>query len=205
MSAADVQTEIITPMQRLFYPPRKMEEADERAALVDYVQALQGFDAPDLKSSWNWVRDNHPKTSWPVPSAFVLAASRAKRDRQPGKHGARSGSPEGNERWERWKTVSRSTLAYEAVKHGVAWSLKCAILHDGKLPEHIALRDLVSAKHSAEKLADMIRRGDPGPFKGQTLKFTGPDAATALSMWAGIQELETKTQAEIRYSDGGAP
>lgn len=202
MSAADVQAEIITPMQRLFYAPRKMEPEDERAALVDYVNALQGFDAPDLRSAWSYVRDTHPKTSWPVPSSFVTAAARARTDRKgsagAGRHGDKQSS---NERWERWVAVSRTPLAYEAVKQNVAWALKHAILHDGKLPEQISLRDFVSAKHSAEKLADLIRRGDPGPFKGQTLKFDPAGAETALSMWQGIQEMETKTQAEIRYGD----
>lgn len=190
MSASDVQVEIITPMQRLFYAPRKMEPEDERAALLDYVQALQGFDGVDLRVAWAWCRDNHPKTSWPVPSAFVLAALRSRRDRAPAAKAGKGAASEQNERWEMWKAVSRSPLAYEAVKRNVAWSLKCAVLHDGKKPDQISLAELVSGKHSAEKTAERIRRGE--------FNFTERDAATALSMWSTLLERETETQAEIR-------
>lgn len=201
MSAADVQAEILDPMQRIFYPPRKMEPADEQAALRDYLTSLQDFPMADLASSWRYVKDTHAKTSWPPPAAFVQAASRARRDRAAATMAPRSGQSESNERWDRWKVLSRSPMAYEACKRNVAWSLKCAVLHAGKLAEQIDLRELVSAKHSAEKTAERLRRGEPLVQDGKEIGVMRPgDAATALSMWAGLQEQETKTQAEIRYS-----
>lgn len=198
MSASDVQTEILGPMQRIFYPPRKMEPEDEQAALRDYVSALQDFPAADLSASWAFVRDSHPKTSWPIPSAFVLAAARSRRDRQASAGiGKRSQESSQNERWDRWKAISRAPIAYEAVKRGVAWSLKCAVLHDGKRAEEIDLRALVIGKHSAERTVQAMERGEPVEFKGRWVQFTPENSGAALRMWAVLQERETETQAEI--------
>ena len=198
MSANDVQNEILGPMQRLFYAPRKMEPEDEQAALRDYVSALQNFPAADLATAWAFVRDSHPKTSWPVPSTFVLAAHRARKERQAAQGGATGKPASQNERWDRWVAISRSPLACEAVKRGVSWALKCAVLHDGKTAEQIDLRALVSGKASAERTAAAIEAGRGVEVKGRTVQFKPNDAATALRMWDAIKLREAETQDEIR-------
>lgn len=199
MAAHDVQREILEPMQRIYLPPRNYDEAQQSEALREYVSALSAFDATELNVAWSTVRDTHTTRAWPVPAAFVMAARQARKGMQ--LHPApRRGASCDNERWETWKAVSRSALAYEAVKRNVAWALKCAILHDGKKPDQISLPELVSGKHHAEKTAGMIRRGELIPFKGRTLRFDDKQAATALRMLDAIASRETETQAEIRFS-----
>ncbi len=190
MTASDVQHEILDPMQRLYLPPRSMEETQQSAALREYVSALQAFDATELNVAWTTVRDTHTTRSWPVPAAFVMAARQARKTIQPQQKARGTGGE--NDHWETWKAVSRSPLAYEAVKRNVAWSLKCAVLHDGKKPEQVSITELVSRKHSAEKLAERLRRGET--------TMSEKDAHMALRMWDGLLERETETQGEIRFS-----
>lgn len=205
MSAEAVQTEILEPMQRIFLPPRQMGETQQMAALRDYVAALQGFDAGDLHAAWERVRDNHPNRSWPVPSVFVVAARGARKERIPEPaHAPRhttDGPPPGG--WERWKEISRSPLASEAIRMNVTWSLKCAVLHDGKLAHEINLREIRAGKASAERTAKAIANGDPIEHKGRWLQFTPDNAAIALRIWKVLLSRETETQAEIAMAQAG--
>lgn len=202
MSAQAVETEILAPMQRQFYPPKQnMPANDQQNALRDYVTALQGFDAVDLKAAWVEVCSTHTKAAWPLPAVFVLAARGARKARLPEASVARSNRDDGNQRWEVWKAVSRSGLAREAARRGLAWSLKCAILHDGKTPEQVDLRALAIGKASAERTANAIQTGQPIHWRGQTLNFTPDKASLALSMWDSILKAEAQTQAEINYGE----
>lgn len=201
MSALDVQNEILEPMQRVFLPPRRMEAADEQAALRDYVEALEQFGNEDLGWAWRKVRETHVTRSWPLPAQFFKAASENRRDRRESSGGHRKGQgPSQTELWERWKSVSRSPLAYEAVKRGVAWTLKCAVLYGEKKPEQCDLREFTAQKESAARTRARIEAGERLEFKGRILPpFAGEDRLLVLSMYANIQMQETRTQAEISY------
>lgn len=201
MSALDVQSEILEPMQRVFLPPRRMEAPDEQAALRDYVETLQTFGAEDLSWAWRRVRETHVTRSWPLPAQFFKAAAENRRDRKELSGGGRRGDgPTSAELWERWKVVSRTPLAYEAVKRGVAWTLKSAVLYDKKLPEQIDLREFTARKESASRTAKMIENGEWIEFKGKLLHpFVGSNKELALRLYHGVQMNETRTQAEINY------
>jgi hypothetical protein len=208
MSAADVQVKILEPMQRVYLPPRKMEQGDELAALRDYVETLQQFDGSDLSEAWRKVRETHTTRSWPLPSAFYKVANESRRDRNEASGGGkrRGDGPTPGELWERWKAVSRSQLAYEAVKRGVAWSLKCAVLYDKKKPEQIDLREFTTRKERAAKTKAMIEAGEPIEHQGKMLPiFAGDNKRLALSMYAHVQMNETRVQDEIRYGVREAP
>ena len=91
----------------------------------------------------------------------------------------------------RWLVISRSPLAYGAVvgKRNVAWSLKCAVLHDGKTAEQIDLRRTVQRQGQRRT----HRRGDRGrrpvETKGHKKVESGKtaDAAIALAHVHAIQ------------------
>jgi len=205
MSAADVQVKILEPMQRVFLPPRKMEPADEMAALRDYVEALQQFEASDLSYAWSRARETHVKREWPQIGVFYKFANENRRDRHEasGTSRRRGDEPTPAELWERWRTVSRSPLAYEAVKRGVAWTLKSAILYGKKLPEQCDLREFTAQKESAARTAKKIENGEQIEFKGKLLPpFAGHNRSLALSMYHNVQMQETRTQDEIK---NGAP
>lgn len=197
MSANDVDAEILQPMQRLYLPPRNMDEGQQSQALREYVDALQHFDRTELNVAWTTVRDCHTTRAWPVPASFVMAARQARKATAQPQRAPLAGKLDQNERWTRWLVISRSPLAYEAVKRNVAWSLKCAVLHDGKTAEQIDLRELSSAKASAERTAAAIEAGRPVETKGHKVEFKTADAAIALRMWHAIQVREAETQAEI--------
>lgn len=202
MSAHDVQLKILEPMQRVFIPPRKMEPADELAALRDYVEALQQFEASDLSYAWSRARETHVKREWPQIGVFYKFANENRRDRNEasGTSRGRGNEPSRAELWERWKAVSRSPLAYEAVKRGVAWTLKSAILYGKKLPEQIDLREFTAQKESAARTAKKIEDGERIEFKGKMLPpFAGNNRELALALYRGVQMQETRTQQEITY------
>src|SRR3569833_3051147 len=140
MPLADVQSEILEPMQALFLPPRDMDQAAQTTAFKAYGAVLLYFDAPDLRAAWGEVVAEHRTRSWPVPGAIVQAARKAQRDRgalePPSSTRARLDAAA---RWRVWQAVRTSSLALDALEAGVAWSLKCAVLHDGKQPVEIAL------------------------------------------------------------------
>lgn len=199
MSAAAVQAKILEPMQQVYVPPRDMAKSDQAAALRQYVGVLQRFDDADLDFAWAHVVETHPNRTWPVPSIFAAAARNAVKDRVSTGKATRHGNAgdQAAQRWEVWKAVSRSRLAAEAAEMNVAWSLKCAILHDGKLPDQVSLTDLAAGKRSAERTATKIRSGEGIEYKGRILHFTDDNAAAALSLWKAILQREPETQAEI--------
>jgi hypothetical protein len=191
MSAQDVQAEILDPMQRLYLPPRNMEESQQSQALREYVNALQNFEQADLNAAWCAVRDTHTTRSWPVPAAFIMAAKQARKYRNEAGLGRSDNTPKPDDSWEIWKKLCRTQMARDAVQRGVAWSLKCAVLHDNKKPEQIDLRELVSKRASAERTAAGIEDG--------TITMRGAYASLALSMWHTLQVREAETAAEINY------
>lgn len=202
MSAADVQLKILEPMQRVYIPPRKMEPADEMAALRDYVEALQQFESSDLSYAWGRVRETHVKREWPQIGIFYKFANENRHDRNEVSGASRrhGNEPSSQELWERWKAVSRTLLAQEAVRRGVAWTLKCAILYDKKLPEQCDLREFTAAKESAARTKAKIEAGEKVVFKGRLLApFTASNKELALKMYHNLQMNETRTQAEINH------
>lgn len=82
MALADVQNEIIEPMQRVYTPPARMDDDRARAALRDYGDALQGFNSAVLRQAWQNVRDSYTLRSWPAPGLFVKAAIGAKKEQR---------------------------------------------------------------------------------------------------------------------------
>lgn len=198
MSAQDVQTEILEPMQRLFLSPRKMDEADQEAALREYVSHLQHFERQDLRVAWHEVVETHQNRSWPIPSQIIKAAKEAYRERaSANKAPIRHGKSDHAVFWDRWRVVRQSGLAKEAARLGVAWSLKCAIVNDGKEAGQIVLADLVEAKHRASQTAEKIDKGLPIDFKGRTLRFTFKDGAEPMRLWKNLLVKEEETRAEI--------
>lgn len=196
MSASDVQREILDPMQRLFLPPRRLEPGEEQAVLREYVRPLESYDADILRLAWQDIVETHGSRSWPLPSAVIKAAKEAARDRrllsQPKiNHDGPAPKTEAEQKWDRWVAICRTEMAREAVRRGVAWSLKCEILDNGKLPEQIDLRALVIAKSSAERTAAHIEDG--------TLKFAPHTRSAALGLWQAQLTRESQTQDEINY------
>jgi hypothetical protein len=77
-----VKHEIIEPMQRLFLPPRSMDESDQLEALREYVSALKRFPQDALRQGWIAVRDTHDGRGWPAVAVFVSACKLASREEQ---------------------------------------------------------------------------------------------------------------------------
>jgi hypothetical protein len=196
MSAQDVDKEILEPMQRLFLSPRQMDSGQQAAALREYVAALKRFEGIDLRHAWVTVRDSHMTRAWPVPAAFVLAARQSRKDRGQDTPAKTQGPVTGSELWDRWKKVRHGEKARESVNRGVAWAYRCAIL-DGKFPDAINLTDLVIARESAERTAEMIETGRPIPYRGRILRVSSENKDLALKMWRNILVKNAETEAEI--------
>jgi len=209
MSAYDVDVEILGPMQTIFLPPRGLSEEQQTASLKEYSRALEGFDAIDLKTAWNDVRDSHTTRGWPVIGQFVLAARVARKARvgDPPRHSDHRGDSSAA-RWLRWVACRSTQLAADACEKNVAWALKCSILSHGLLPDQISLSELFIEKAKAEETRDKIERGElvPSTVKGFTrmLKFSDENAAVALKMWQTLQIREEETQDEIRKHNAAA-
>lgn len=190
MSAQDVQTEILEPMQRLFLPPRNMEEGHQQSALREYVNALQNFEAEDLKAAWQAVRDTHTSRGWPVPAAFIMAAKQARKDRLGVPQQRQEGvSQEITTAWDIWQKVRASKMGRDTAEGGYAWSLKCKILYDKVSPAEIDTRELQAAHNRAQDLAARIENG--------SFKMRGDVRDTALSMYRHLLVKEAETQQEI--------
>lgn len=74
MTAHDVSAEVISPMRAVFVPKRKLTEDEERVALLEYVKALQRFDADTLRAAWAKIRETYLGSSWPAIGLIVQAA-----------------------------------------------------------------------------------------------------------------------------------
>lgn len=103
-----------------------------------------------------------------------------------------------NERHALWKAVRSSPFARDAAAKGVAWSLKCAVLDDGKRPHQIDLRTFVAAKARAALTAQKIQAGQRLTYQGRDVGTMPPkDAERALAMYRQLALLEAKTAEEI--------
>lgn len=206
MAAEHVQSEILEPMQGMFLPPRNLPDDMIQANLREYVAALERFEKPDLAAAWGAVRDTHTTRAWPMPAAFVMAARQAEVNRlraiadvRTNQHGAAT-DPAEMQAWDVWKLVCRSELGRQAVVRNISWSLKCAILHDKKLPHQVNLDELVRGKASAERTAAKIQNGEPLERNGRNIGVMSPEnARLALKMWDALLVREAETQAEINY------
>jgi len=209
MSAQDVHTEIIEPMQRAFLPPRAMPEEQQISLLREYSDALSGYERDDLKASWRTVRDSHVGRAWPAIATFVHAAREALRERGAGLARSPFSKSDRGAEWAVWERVRRSEMARVAVREGCAWALRCAVLNDGKIPEQIDIRQLIMAHKSAGELAEAIRTNTPiyrktAKYQGREYVFDDTRADMALRMYETIQVREAETQDEIRRAQAVA-
>lgn len=202
MTLADVQTEILGPMQAIYLPPRDMDASALTAALRAYGAVLEPFERTDLRAAWREVVTEHRTRAWPVPGAIVQAARKAFKDRT-GDDAARTRhGVDSHARWQHWQSVRASQLAADAAEAGVAWSLKCAVLDDGKAHGDIHLGALIRAHESAEDTARAIGERTPIHHRGRTLRFEGSHRELALKMWTNQLCREDATANEIRSARG---
>jgi len=204
VTLAAVQTEILDPMQAIYLPPRDMDATALTAALRAYGAVLEPFERADLRAAWREVVTEHRTRAWPVPGAIVQAARKAFKDRT-GADAVRTRSGvDWHARWQHWQSVRASQLAADAAEAGVAWSLKCAVLQDGKPQGAIDLLALIRAHESADGTARAIGERTPIHHRGRTLRFDGSHRELALKMWANQLCHEDDTANEIRRAQGRA-
>lgn len=204
MAKADVEREILIPMRRIFTAPRQYDDAAKDAALLDYVAALEGFDPRDLQTAWVHVRDTTTGRAWPMPGAFVAAATKAKRDRdgteaEAARHNSHHRAREVSH-WQTWTQVRHGALAMEAARRGVAWAFKCRIL-EGFEPKNIDLSGLARAKAMAGATHRRIEADQPLiSTAGRDIGIVKePNKSAALSMWHQLQINEAQTAEEIGF------
>lgn len=205
-----VEIEVLRPMQALFLPPRmQMDDGAQREALRGYHTALRGFSRTELRTAWTEVVATHATRSWPVPGVIVLAARKAQKDRSIGQTWTRAKDATVNHRarWNTWLDVRASQLGADAAAAGCSWSLRCAILNDGKAPGEINLAELTRSKASAQETADAIADGSPILYKGVWLKFEVANRGKPLEMFANLLRNESETADEVRraHSSASAP
>lgn len=202
MSGQDVQDAILTPMQRIFTAPKDYKTPeDQHAALREYVSALEHFSKEDLEAGWKGVVAIQTSRTWPMPGVFVVHAVRARHDRE-AMAGTDKRTVQGKrarEDFTAWQTVRKTALAAEAVRQGVAWSLKCAILNGVKAKD-ISLARLVREKQTADALERRLEKGQPLVDRtGRNIGIMKPaQAETALAMRHNIKLQEAETESEIR-------
>lgn len=205
VSEQAIREEILEPMQRLFLPPKQMEQAQQISAMRDYMDALRGFEREDLQQSWRTVRDTHTSRGWPLPAAFVAAAVKAKKDRtKPGQTRSRLPweSPSKEECWENWKKIRQSATAKLAAREGWSWSLRCGVL-DGSIEgaEQIDVAKFQSDHRRVHANAERLQADWEMvyPTEGRIVRFTEANREIALKLWNGILVHEAQTQQEINY------
>lgn len=198
MSENAIQREILEPMQRLFIAPKAMDTVQQTAALKDYSDSLRAFDAADLRAAWESVRDSHTGRGWPPVAVFLLAARNAKKLRVDEKLVRSKHHEENAARWAEWERTRLTEWAQMAVSGGYSWSLRCAILHDGRAVSKELMSQLEMAHRSAEVIAGKIDCSEPVAFKGISLVFVGENQELALKMYQNLQIKEAQTQDEIR-------
>lgn len=198
MSRADVENEILTPMQRLFLPPLRMSETEQVSALSEYGRALESFEAVDLKYAWQNVRDSHLQRSWPAIGLFMVQARIARKNRvgDPPRQGFKPDKTP-DEKLALWLGVRGTSLAATAVCMELCWALKCAVLNDGKLAHEIDLRAMRLAKDQAERTHADIEAGRPIEYKGRLLTVVDENRKVALDMWRTLLVREAETAQEI--------
>lgn len=204
MSLEDVQREILDPMQATYLPPHAWKDAPEeqKKALTQYAGALKDFSAAVLRAAWKEVVATHTTRAWPVPGVIVLAARKARKDIEPQKE-------EGFGRFRRtasqtsrrltWEHARTTPIAADAADFGVAWSMKCQIMNDGKRLDEIDLGKLTASRDSAAVTARRIDESQPHFYRGRALPpLDGAQTAQALAMYRTIRERERETAEEIR-------
>lgn len=200
MSKEAVDREILKPMQQLYRPPQGFDEALQKSTLLQYVDALEGFQDEDLRQAWRAVRNGHKGWGWPVPGAFVAEAGQARQLRMQASGSAKVSRRATASHFDTWKAVSRTPLALDAAARGVAWTLKCMIL-DGAKPETISLDRLEMEVSRAARMADRLR--SDGQIYSQTLDRMVDVADTirvqALQLYDTIRNSERETAKEINY------
>jgi hypothetical protein len=201
LSRKTVEDQILTPMQASFLPPRAdMSPADVAMALEGYVLVLAHFDAETLKGAWGSMLANHHGRAWPVPGRIVAAALHIERERNRDRRLAEPKRDLDAEREQYWRKVCTSKQARYAAEHGIAWSLKCAIINDGKSLFQVDLQQLVREHESAQRTAMRIEQNLPLYSKndGRLLGvMKGLARDTALNMHHQLLVNEATTVAEI--------
>lgn len=198
MSRDDVGEKIIMPMMITYLPPRAYTSEEQRIALEAYFMALQRFDAEILEAAWNSVVASTRGRAWPVPGVFVAAAASAARERREERRAAEKPRSIVQDRDDHWRRVCLSAKAQRAAELGVAWSLKVAILDDGKTLEEIDLQRLVAGRDDCERTADRVRANKPLYRNGRNVGVM--DAALreqTLSWYEAKMIAEARVVAEI--------
>lgn len=203
MSRADVEAEILAPMQATFLPPRDLSTDETKLALKGYVAVLAQFDGPTLARAWSDVLAAHKTRAWPVVGVIFAAANKMRKDRTE----TNGSTPRVMNSWEMisettkrlmWERVRVLPIALKAVEMGVAWALKCAVYNDGTPIDRIDLRVLRANANRAEALAKHIENGDELTHNGRNVGvFGGSKRETALEMWRTLRMRETETRGEI--------
>lgn len=208
MSRADVETEILAPMQATFLPPRDLSTDETKLALKGYIAVLAAFDGPTLSRAWADVLASHKTRAWPVVGVIFASANKARKERTETNRDA----PRAMNSWEiisettkrlMWEKTRALPIASKAVEMGVAWALKCAVYNDGTPIDRIDLRVLRASANRAEALAKHIENGDVLTHNGRNVGvFGGSKRETALEMWRTLRMRETETQGEIIEHQG---
>lgn len=197
-----VDTEILRPMQAIFLPPRQnMDSGALLEALRAYTIALRGYSAADLRTAWLEVIAAHTSRSWPVPAVIVTAVKRVliERGGDIRSERARQQRQDNSRRWNTWISAKSHQIARDAAEAGCSWSLKCAILNDGKNIGEISLAELIRQHASAEEVAQAIDDCAPIQHNGRWIKFeAGDNRDLALQMHRTLQVREAETAAEIQ-------
>lgn len=203
MSRQDVQIEVLEPMQRIFLPPRQYDEAGIKSSLEEYARALEHYCDTDLRAAWGTVRDTHQNRSWPLPGAFVFAASKARMEREfiAGETKQKEKHKGGESPWRVWEQVRHGQKAHEAAQLGVAWAFKCAIM-SGVEPNFIDLDRLVRDKAQAGVTFNRIENDKPLFARdGREIGIVrGPSKDLALSAFRGLVISEAQTAQEIGFA-----
>lgn len=200
MSDQAIRDEIIDPMLRLFSPPRAMDEAQQIAAMRDYMDAMRGFTRDELQAAWRDVRDSTQARTWPPIANFVKAAAGARKHQRTTATDAGNGPRHKYDTdgwkahfWANWKAIRHTEQAKTAARDGWALMLKSAIL-DGIPPVQIEPHALQRKAERANRLHQIIEAN---------LDF--PSRDTVLKMWDGVLRSRAEVEAEINDARGPGP
>ena len=201
MSDNAIRDEIIDPMLRLFSPPKAMDEAQQIAAMRDYMDAMRGFSRNELQAAWREVRDTTQTRTWPPIAVFVKAAAGARKHQ---KTVAGTETVTGPRHkfdddgwkayfWANWRHIKYTMLAKEAARDGWALMLKSAIL-DGIPLSSIEPHAMTRKVERAVKLATIIEENQ-----------NFPNRETALKMYHNLLISRQAVDDEIAAARGAPP
>lgn len=195
MSDQAIRDEIIEPMQRLFTPPKAMENDQQIKAMRDYMDALRGFSREELHQAWKDVRDSAGGRTWPTIATFVKAAVEAKKSRR--QHAESRGAvltgprhPYDSQGWRQhfmanWDYIKSTELGKEAARDGWALMLKTALL--GGMP--IAKIEPHAMKSRAQRAQNLHATLEKTP--------DFPQRETLLRMWRGVLVERAKVEIDV--------